>query len=63
MLCDQCGMLWRKYADVKSSRVDEGVKGKVTEKREGAVVPGPVAKRIKVRDIWYLVSLLINLTA
>lgn len=48
ILCDQCGMLWRKYADVKTGRGDEGAKGKVMEKREGTAIAGPTAKRIKV---------------
>jgi hypothetical protein len=49
MLCDSCGMLWRKYADLKGGRGDDPSKPpKILEKREGTSITGPVTKRIKV---------------
>ena len=51
ILCDDCGLNWRKYADFTKPVVREGslpVKGKAVEKREGTPLNGPTAKRAKV---------------
>ncbi|KAH7914580.1 hypothetical protein BJ138DRAFT_1143440 [Hygrophoropsis aurantiaca] len=51
ILCDSCGMNWRKYADLNVRPVREEVilngKAKVSEKREGTPLNGPSAKRLK----------------
>ena len=51
ILCDNCGLNWRKYADLNVRPVrDESVfnKIKAIEKREGTPLGGPAAKRAKV---------------
>ena len=52
VLCDACGLSWRKYADLNHMRPvrEESVAGKAktTEKREGTPLGGPSAKRPKV---------------
>lgn len=50
ILCDNCGVSWRKYADlnVRPMREELVEKNKVA-KREGTPLNGPSAKRAKVR--------------
>ncbi|TFY78651.1 hypothetical protein EWM64_g5362 [Hericium alpestre] len=52
VLCDNCGMSWRKYADLNHLRPmrEETVvaKQKSVEKREGTPLSAPAAKRTKV---------------
>ena len=52
ILCDNCGLNWRKYADLNVRPVrDESLasgKTKAIEKREGTPLGGPTAKRAKV---------------
>lgn len=51
ILCDSCGLSWRKYADltVRPIREDPLSKAKTGDKREGTPVNGaPVSKRAKV---------------
>lgn len=52
VLCDNCGLSWRKYADLNHMRpVREEVlaKTKTAEKREGTPLNAPSNKRLKVR--------------
>ena len=54
ILCDDCGLSWRKYADftkpvIREESVPASSKGKAPEKREGTPLNGPSAKRTKVR--------------
>lgn len=54
ILCDDCGISWRKYADftkpvIREESVPASAKGKAPEKREGTPLNGPSAKRSKVR--------------
>ena len=51
ILCDNCGVSWRKYADlnVRPIRDDALPKAKAGDKREGTPVAAPAAKRAKVR--------------
>jgi GATA zinc finger len=52
ILCDECGITWRKYADFTKPPIREGslpvAKGKGVEKREGTPLNGPNPKRAKV---------------
>lgn len=50
VLCDNCGISWRKYADlnVRPVREEAMAKAKNGEKREGTPLNGPYAKRAKV---------------
>lgn len=53
ILCDDCGISWRKYADftkpaIREDSVPASTKGKAPEKREGTPLNGPNAKRSKV---------------
>ncbi|THH17442.1 hypothetical protein EW146_g3363 [Bondarzewia mesenterica] len=52
VLCDNCGLSWRKYADLNHVRPmrEESVaaKNKAAEKREGTPLNGPTAKRAKM---------------
>ena len=55
ILCDDCGISWRKYADftkpvIREESVPASTKSKtsVSEKREGTPLSGPNAKRSKV---------------
>lgn len=52
ILCDNCGVSWRKYADLNVRPLREELidKNKVA-KREGTPLSGPSAKRAKVRPI------------
>jgi hypothetical protein len=54
ILCDTCGLNWRKYADLNVRPVrDESLpsgKTKAIEKREGTPLGGPAAKRAKVNQ-------------
>jgi hypothetical protein len=45
-MCDQCGISWRKYGDIRSGRIDEPKKGNGIDKRENT--PQPPVKRTKV---------------
>ncbi|KAJ7117733.1 hypothetical protein C8R44DRAFT_626844 [Mycena epipterygia] len=52
ILCDTCGTNWRKYADlnvrpVREESLPATAPKKVTEKREGTPLAGPVAKRAR----------------
>ncbi|KAJ2990429.1 hypothetical protein NUW54_g8472 [Trametes sanguinea] len=49
VLCDNCGLSWRKYADlnVRPIREETVTKAKVGEKREGTPLNGNQAKRAK----------------
>jgi len=54
ILCEDCGVSWRKYADftkpvIREESVSASSKGKAPEKREGTPLNGPNAKRSKVR--------------
>ena len=57
VLCDACGISWRKYADLNHLRpIREeaaAVKQTKTEKREGTPLPGSNSKRVKVCIIIY----------
>ena len=60
VLCDNCGLSWRKYADlnVRPIREDPLSKAKTGDKREGTPVNGaPSAKRAKVSTFLYLIRL------
>ena len=52
VLCDNCGLSWRKYADLNVRPIREEVgpaaKAKTENKREGTPLNGPSAKRAKV---------------
>lgn len=50
VLCDNCGLSWRKYADlnVRPYREDAMAKNKLENKREGTPLSGPANKRAKV---------------
>ena len=50
VLCDNCGVSWRKYADlnVRPVREETMAKAKNGEKREGTPLSAPYAKRAKV---------------
>jgi len=48
VLCDACSMNWRKYADVKSSRTDDGIKVKGADKKDNTPLS---AKRMKVNIV------------
>ena len=52
VLCDNCGLSWRKYADLNVRPMREEVgpaaKAKAENKREGTPLNGPSAKRAKV---------------
>ncbi|KAF8596772.1 hypothetical protein BDV93DRAFT_527878 [Ceratobasidium sp. AG-I] len=45
VMCDQCGISWRKYGDIRSGRIEETKKGNGQEKRENT--PQPPVKRPK----------------
>ncbi|KAI0364362.1 hypothetical protein BV20DRAFT_1125672 [Pilatotrama ljubarskyi] len=49
VLCDNCGLSWRKYADlnVRPMRDESAAKSKTGDKREGTPLNGPAAKRAK----------------
>lgn len=49
VLCDNCGLSWRKYADlnVRPYREDAMAKNKLENKREGTPLSGPANKRAK----------------
>ncbi|CAE6428957.1 unnamed protein product [Rhizoctonia solani] len=46
VMCDQCGISWRKYGDIRSGRIEEPKKGNGVDKRENT--PQPPVKRTKV---------------
>ncbi|QRV88660.1 Lid2 complex component snt2 [Ceratobasidium sp. AG-Ba] len=46
VMCDQCGISWRKYGDIRSGRIEEPKKLNGVEKRENT--PQPPVKRTKV---------------
>lgn len=46
VMCDQCGISWRKYGDIRSGRIEEPKKSNGVEKRENT--PQPPVKRTKV---------------
>lgn len=46
VMCDQCGISWRKYGDIRSGRIDEPKKGNGVDKKENT--PQPPVKRTKV---------------
>ncbi|KAG8739691.1 putative PHD type zinc finger protein with BAH domain-containing protein [Ceratobasidium sp. 428] len=46
VMCDQCGISWRKYGDIRSGRIEEPKKSNGAEKRENT--PQPPVKRTKV---------------
>lgn len=46
VMCDPCGISWRKYGDIRSGRIEETKKGNGQEKREST--PQPPVKRPKV---------------
>ncbi|CAE6432843.1 unnamed protein product [Rhizoctonia solani] len=46
VMCDQCGISWRKYGDIRSGRIEEAKKGNGVDKRENT--PQPPVKRTKV---------------
>lgn len=50
VLCDNCGLSWRKYADlnVRPMRDEALSKSKTGDKREGTPLNGPQSKRAKV---------------
>ena len=51
VLCDSCGLNWRKYADLNArpiTREEPSVQKKTLEKREGTPLTAPTIKRIKV---------------
>lgn len=50
VLCDNCGISWRKYADlnIRPMREDAVTKSKLAEKREGTPLAQTVAKRPRV---------------
>ena len=50
VLCDHCGLSWRKYADlnVRPIREEPVPKAKPGDKREGTPLNGPTTKRAKV---------------
>jgi hypothetical protein len=49
VLCDQCDLNWRKYAELNVRPLREEVQGKgKPDKREGMPLMGTVAKRLKV---------------
>ena len=50
VLCDHCGLSWRKYADlnVRPIREEPVPKAKAGDKREGTPLNGPTTKRAKV---------------
>lgn len=50
VMCDQCGISWRKYGDIRSGRIEETKKGNGAEKRENT--PQPPVKRPKVRSLY-----------
>ena len=57
VLCDSCGLNWRKYADLNArpiTREEPSVQKKAVEKREGTPIAPPAAKRIKVFILVYL---------
>lgn len=49
VMCDQCGISWRKYGDIRSGRVEEAKKGNGADKRENTPQKEPPVKRTKVR--------------
>lgn len=53
ILCDSCGLLWRKYAEIKPARGEEAFKnkGQTGEKRDGTPLTQGPAKRTKVSTI------------
>lgn len=53
VLCDNCGIGWRKYADlnVRPVREETLAKSKPGDKREGTPLNGPITKRAKVGDV------------
>lgn len=58
VLCDNCGLSWRKYADlnVRPMREEALSKAKPGDKREGTPLNGPQSKRAKVRFILPIAS-------
>ena len=60
ILCDNCGLNWRKYADLNVRPVrDESLptaKTKAIEKREGTPLGGPPTKRAKVSQVTVFVN-------
>ncbi|CAE6467003.1 unnamed protein product [Rhizoctonia solani] len=46
VMCDQCGISWRKYGDIRSGRIEEPKKSNGIDKRENT--PQPALKRTKV---------------
>lgn len=61
VLCDNCGLSWRKYADLNVRPLREETASKKTEKREGTPVNGNNNKRARVcqLDVCPLVQILI----
>lgn len=54
VLCDNCGISWRKYADLnvrpfREETISKG--GKNADKREGTPLAGPAAKRARVSSL------------
>lgn len=60
ILCENCGINWRKYADLNVRPVREeslpSIKSKAIEKREGTPLTGPTTKRAKVSQAEVLLS-------
>ena len=58
VLCDACGISWRKYADLNHLRPirEEAAAAKQgkAEKREGTPLAGSNSKRVKVRVVFFL---------
>ena len=63
ILCDTCGLNWRKYADLNArpttreeSAMNSGAngvsKGRGADKREGTPLTGPVTKKVKVLQFY-----------
>ena len=50
VLCDNCGLSWRKYADLNVRPFREETIQKKAEKREGTPVNGNATKRARVSD-------------
>ncbi|KIY44946.1 hypothetical protein FISHEDRAFT_50335 [Fistulina hepatica ATCC 64428] len=53
-LCDDCGLNWRKYADLSIRPPREESKSRDSEKREGTPLTGPLIKRIKVPPVLHV---------
>jgi hypothetical protein len=66
VLCDSCGISWRKYADLNVRPLREeslpSGKTKLPDKREGTPLTGPSAKRSKVSRSHILVDCILKST-